>query len=177
MRTSPSAGALLISVALTCGCTKRQAGIGVGVGLGIAVSGAVVAGSGSGPSAMGNAFIGIGLAGLGGTVVLGSLLGMAVGPSAWGSKPAARIDVEATAQAAARRRAEARELTKRAIEFARDDRCKTVSLLHAKVRTLDSKVHATVFLADVGITRCLAPAPSVHPTPAPEPSRINHIQP
>ena len=71
-------------------------------------------------------------------------------------------------------RSDAWALTKTAAAAARVGDCNTVRKIDLDVSVLDSEFHATVFLADIGIKRCVGPAvtPSIDaapPTRAPPP--------
>src|SRR5688572_22336392 len=74
---------VLLALALVGGCTVRGGKIGIATGMGVAALGGIVASNPGGEpqSAMGAAMMGAGIAVLGGIIVLGSVAGMAIGPS------------------------------------------------------------------------------------------------
>jgi hypothetical protein len=71
------------------------------------------------------------------------------------------IRIEMIAERAAEERATARaaawRITKHAAGAARAGNCDDVRASDRRVRELDAEFHATVFVRDVGIARCLAP--------------------
>ena len=83
-------GALAV-VAMLSGCSKRNAGIGIGAGLVIAAAGGVVASNpgGNQREAMGDAYMGAGIAVFGGAVLLTSVIGLIAGLPSGSSGPKA----------------------------------------------------------------------------------------
>ena len=84
MRTA-SIAAFALVVALTCGCTKRQGTTTLVGGAVVALSGLAAfryaeQGGGANNTAMDRAYLGIGIAVVGGVIILGSIVGLAVGP-------------------------------------------------------------------------------------------------
>lgn len=151
---------------LAGGCeTRRQAKVGIGVGLGVLaiggflVSGAAGPGGETDPEDYAGPFLIVG--GIITAVSLGFY--MARLDSSQAPAPAA----DPAAERAARERAEARDrawqLTKQAAAAARAGDCATVVTHDATVKQLDADFHATVFLRDAGIARCLAPPPLAPP--------------
>jgi len=90
-------------------------------------------------------------------------------PDAEPRQPSTHPDADgASARLAARNRAST--LNENARVAARAGDCETVRRIHPQVLGLDADFHATVFPADVGISRCLEPAitaPPIAPAPAP----------
>jgi hypothetical protein len=156
--------AALMSIVVLGACTKRGGGIGVGVGLGMAAGGGIIASNPGGEpqNAMGNAMIGATLAGVGGVVLLGSLIGLSIG--SWQREHAnAKSDSEQGAAAeslaeparVAPARDDARSLTKRALDEAGSGNCTSVGELAVVVRDIDPDWHATVFVRQPALAKCL----------------------
>ena len=69
-------------------------------------------------------------------------------------------------QAKIERRDYARALVKRAVEAARDGRCVDAIALEGQIRDLDADVHATWFVSDPDILRCMSwSPPPAHESP------------
>jgi hypothetical protein len=74
--------------------------------------------------------------------------------------PAPAPVVDPSIQQRATQRDQAWQLTQQAANAARANDCATVAQLDVDVRQLDADLHATVFLRDVAIERCLANRPA-----------------
>jgi hypothetical protein len=68
---------------------------------------------------------------------------------------------------AAKAREQAWQLTKQAAEVARTGDCQTVTQRDNEIRELDSEFHATVFMRDAAIKRCIDSAATAKPQAAP----------
>jgi len=134
-----------------------------------------------------NLLLGILALSVGGVVVVSSLssvvyLGATADDRRVAEAASARDDPEEqTAIERKRRRGDAKLLLKRAIVSADEGDCTTVWMINSQVLALDADFHKTVFLADMGVTRCLAQAvssPLVDPAPgAPAPPPVPPVQP
>lgn len=163
------AAALVISLALTGGCSTYEASrrvakaggvttlVGVAI-VAIAVAGIAMADSNGSLSEVG-AYAGVlvivaGAYGvIGGAAIGGAgLIGMATHEGAVENEAG-----EAAAAAERQRTVEAWVTTREAIAAAQADDCARVRRLDRKVRILDAEVHADVFRTDPAIKRCLAP--------------------
>jgi hypothetical protein len=173
---------VLTLLAIPSGCSQRAGGIGIGVGLGIAVGGGVLASNPSGDARtdQGSGMVGGGIAAIGAIVVLGSLIGMTVGPPAPEKQPVAGPPRDLKAeQEQSRRRQVAVDLTSTASAAAQADDCATVEKIGAKVLAVDRAIHKNVFSVDVAIKRCLdgatapdAPPPQITPVAEPAPRSL-----
>ena len=83
------------------------------------------------------------------------------------ARAARGLDEQRRAAKDRRRHTWAWDLTKTAAQSARDGNCDQVRSLEGEVRTLDPDLHATVFMRDVAIKRCLDAAPAPFTVPAP----------
>jgi hypothetical protein len=154
-----SIGIVLVIGLVSSGCVSRTpAKVGIGFGVGILTIGALLA---------------AGAAGNGGEtdpkhfappiLVLGALvtvIGLVALASTVTTTPRTHAPAVLMVDPAAAARARAWELTKQAAAAARADDCATVATHDVTVKQLDADFHATVFLRDAAIARCLAPPPS-----------------
>lgn len=177
------AAAFAISLALTGGCRTYQASRGVAKAGGvILVAGAALVaiavaayaydedqdGSTSQAAVYTYGFggiIGAQTVAVGAVVGSTGLIGMAThDKGAKEKEEQARARDEAAAVAKNQRTVGAWRTAKEAIAAAQADDCEVARKLGLQVLALDSEVHATVFVPDPAIKRCLAPPP-----PAPDP--------
>ena len=175
VRSALIAAVLAITIALTSGCayhsSRRTAKSGVGLLVAGALSAALAHRSectyhldGTGDlGCMWDAVTPMLL--VSGLVVTGvGLAGIAIydKPEPDVPLPAEQLSAEGRRKAVEgvleKRRDDAWALTKAAAAAARAGDCKTVRKLDRRVLGLDADFHNTVFLADVGIGRCLEPA-------------------
>jgi len=165
---------LAISIAMSGCTTKRQASIVMAVGGAVAFGGLLRVelctedGNSVGDDCYDALLQGLGVGLIGGTILLGGVVGMLY--SAIKHDPdaeeaarddAARDDALARTKSAPttriRRRDEARLLTKLAAAAATAGDCTTVKLIDPQVLALDAESHRTVFVVDVAIRRCQSP--------------------
>lgn len=162
MSSASVAAGLVMSLALTSGCatynqSKTVASVGgytMLAGLPIAIGVGVVVKESSNDGFAGGMW--------GGAVLLAVLMtGAVVGGSGligMGLHDKPRSEAQ-NRQDAVVRKQDAWALTKTSAAAARRGDCDTVRKLDPQVLAVDATFHATVFLADLGIKRCLVPAP------------------
>jgi len=181
VKCAPVAAALVVILALTGSCTtKRQALIVMAVGA-TGTLGSVLAAD---RCALGTkdaqcdavaVALAFGLSGVTTIVALVNLIYLAATPEDSNlemDEPTAIATLPDAETAIARKRDDARVLTKEAGVAARERDCESVRDLGRQVLDLDAEFHSTVFVADEAIKRCLERAaknPPVDPPLAPQP--------
>jgi len=84
------------------------------------------------------------------------------------------MPIEAQVPSAPSGREHAWQLTKQAMTAARADDCNLVKELDARVRELDAELHASTFLRDEAIRRCIGLPSGLFPPPSSEPPTPPH---
>lgn len=158
-----SIAASLLLVTCLAGCQTRRGGkIGVGLGLGISLLGMVLVSSDSGDEGPPPEVVrAMALPGL--LIAIPSLLIALTGTEEAEPPPPPPVVHEPSAHELAQARAWA--LTKQAAAAARSGDCVTARGLDVPVRQLDDDFHATVFVRDAAIARCLAAPATGSPAP------------